>query len=270
MYFRILGSVRVMPVLGQQDRPTGSSHTSDRTLHLTGRRKQTILAMLLVHLGRVVSTERIIDAVWTDTSPPATAREQVQNCASAVRRTILSVHGDDRRPSVGRRVTIVTEPHGYRLDADPQAVDAFQFEYLVRSCLGAPIDRDHQVTASLRAGLDMWFGAALGGLPSLELQAEAARMEELKLVAIEELATRELRVGSAPAVSAADLLALTRRHPYRERLWLLHMEALRQCGRFTEALARFREFRSTLIADHGIEPGPEIRAKEKEILRQSG
>jgi DNA-binding SARP family transcriptional activator len=225
--------------------------------------------MLLVHLGRAVSTERIIDAVWTDIPPPATAREQVQNCAAAMRRTIRSVNGHGPREA-GPRATIVTEPHGYRLDADPQAVDAFQFETIVRSSLDAPADGDHQTTAALRAGLDLWTGVALGGLPSFELQAEAARMEELKLIAIEELASRELRLGGAPAVKAADLLALTRRHPYRERLWLLHMEALRQCGRLTEALTRFREFRAMLVADHGIEPGPEIRAKEKEILRQSG
>jgi DNA-binding SARP family transcriptional activator len=266
LYFRILGSVRIEAEVAadQPERPA-----IDRTLQLSGRRKQTILAMLLVHLGRAVSTERIIDAVWTDTPPPATAREQIQNCAAAVRRTILSANG--RGPQAGGHpATIVTEPHGYRLDVDPQAVDAFRFENIVRSCLDAPADQDHRVTAALRAGLDLWTGVALAGLPSFELQAEAARMEELRLVAIEELASRELRLRSTPAINAADLLALTRRYPYRERLWLLHMEALRQCGRFTEALARFREFRSMLVADHGIEPGPEIRAKEREILQQSG
>jgi DNA-binding SARP family transcriptional activator len=265
LYFRILGTVRIEAADGRSDRAGGPDRAARHPLQLAGRRKQTILAMLLVHLGRTVSTDRMVDAVWTDTPPPVTAREQVQNCAAAVRRTVLSASGD----ADGRRATLVTEPSGYRLDADPHTVDASRFEKIVGSCLNVPADRDQQVTATLRAGLDLWTGAALGGLPSFELRAEAARMEELKLVAVEELASRELRLGSTPAFNAAGLLALTRRYPYRERLWLLHMEALRQCGRRTEALARFREFRTMLVAEHGIEPGPEIRAKEREILRLS-
>ncbi|HEY8474409.1 MAG TPA: AfsR/SARP family transcriptional regulator [Natronosporangium sp.] len=235
---------------------------------IAGRRKQTVLAMLLVNLGQAVSTDRLIDAIWTDTPPPATAREQAQNCAAAVRRTLLQAQ-NGHACQHGGRAKITTERHGYRLTADPETVDAVRFERIVQGCLDAPVGRDQEVVASLRAGLDLWTGTALAGLRSLELQAEAARMEELKLLAIEELAGRELRLGHSPAMSAANLLALTKLYPYRERLWLLHMEALRRCGRLTEALARFREFRSILVADHGIEPGPEIRAKEREILRQN-
>lgn len=143
-----------------------------------------------------------------------------------MRRTIQSAVGD----ADGRRATVITEPHGYRLEADPESVDALRFENALRGCLGATPDQD--------------------------LQAEAARMEELKLVAIEELASRELRLVATPTFTAAGLLALTRRNPYRERLWLLHMEALRRCGRLSEAAARYREFRTMLVAEHGIRARP--------------
>lgn len=268
MYFRILGSIRVDTAPDPLDRSALTLYGGREIVPLSGRRQQTILAMLLVHNQRTVSIQRMIDAVWTDAPPPATARAQVQNCAAAVRRTLLSARRDDS-PTRGRQAIMVTEPNGYRLEADPRSVDAARFADIARGCQQIPADQDHEVIAALRAGLAMWTGPALDGLPSLELQAEAARMEELKLLAVEELASREMRLGSTPAPWAADLRALTLQHPHRERLWLLHMEALRQCGRLTEALVRFREYRTMLIADHGIEPGPEIRAKEREILQSA-
>jgi DNA-binding SARP family transcriptional activator len=149
-------------------------------------------------------------------------------------------------------------------------VDAVTFDHVVRECVSIESRRDGEVVAGLRTALDLWAGAAYAGLPALELQAEAARLDELRLVALEELAGRELRLGSPPALQVAILSELTRRHPYRERLWLLYMEALHRSGRTSEALERFREYRSMLVAAHGVEPGPEVRAKEREILRCQG
>lgn len=269
MYFRLLGHVRVELKASRLGRPIPSLDGDDSVLNLAGRRKQTILALLLLDIGQTVSTDRLVDAIWTGQAPPATAREQVQNCTTMVRRA-LQAASCEGHPPVDCRARIVTGSHGYRLEADPRTVDAARFDAAVRECLSSPGCRDDQVVAALHYALDLWTGVAFDGLPALELQAEAARMEERKLVAIEELASRELRLGRAPALQAAGLLALTRRHPYRERLWLLHMEALHRSGRTAEALTRFREYRSILVAEHGVEPGPEIRAKEREILRASG
>lgn len=268
LYFRMLGPLRVEIRASQLGRPLPSSNGDHGALLLAGRRSQTILGLLLTEVGRVISTDRIVDAIWTDGPPPATAREQVQNCTAAARRALLSAQCEGHAPT-DCKVAIVTHPHGYRLEVDPHTVDAFRFEEIVRAYTHAPADRDQEVVAALRTGLDLWGGPPLAGLAAVELQAEAARLEELKLIAIEELAHRELRLGSPPAFHAAELVALTRRHPHRERLWLLHMEALQRAGRVTEALARFREYRAKLVADHGIEPGPEIRAKEREILQRS-
>jgi DNA-binding SARP family transcriptional activator len=238
-------------------------------LWLPGRRKQTILALLLLHTGQTVSLERIIDAVWPDTSPPATAREQVQNCTTEVRRILQSARCEGHPPS-DCGAAIVTGSGGYRLQADPATVDAVRFDTDVRECLSPAGRPDDEVVTVLRGALALWRGGAFGNLPSLELQAEAARLEELRLVATEELTCREIRLNRVPELHAAGLLGLIRRYPYRERLRLLHMEALHRSGRTTEALERFREYRSMLIAEHGVEPGPEIRAKEREILRRTG
>lgn len=237
-------------------------------LTFPGRRAQTILGLLLSGAGRTVSTDRIIDAVWADGRPPATAREQVQNCTAGIRRALQSARCEGHPPA-DCRVALVTEPHGYRLEVDPRSVDSVRFERIVREYAHAPADRDEEASAALQTGLDLWRGSAFAGLPSVDLQAEAARLDDLRLHAIEERAARGLRLAGSPTLLAAELLALTRRYAQRERLWLLLMEALRRSGRITEALARFREYRAMLVAEHGIEPGPEIRAKEREILRQS-
>ncbi len=227
------------------------------------------MAVLSLNVGQTVSTNRIIDAIWADVSPPATAWEQVQNCTAALRRAFRAARCVGHS-SMDCRVEIITSRHGYRLEADPGTVDAIRFGDVVRECLSSRNHQDKEVSERLRGALDLWTGAAVGGLPSMELQAEAARLEEVRLVAIEEMVRRELRLSHTPALHAATLLALTRRHPFRERLWLLHMEALHLSGRTVEALARYREYRSMLIAQHGVEPGAEIRAKEHKILRSAG
>jgi DNA-binding SARP family transcriptional activator len=264
----MLGPLRVEVKASQLGRPLPSASGDDAALPLSGRRLPIILGLLLTEVGQTVSTDRIVDAVWSDGPPPATAREQVQNCTSAVRRVLLSAVCEGHA-TTDCGVAIVTHGHGFRLEADPHTVDAFRFDETVRESAQAPADRDEVVVRALRIGLDLWRGPAFVGLSSLELQAEAERLEELRILAIEELAHRELRLGKLPAFHAARLLSLTRRYPLRERLWLLHMEALQRAGRVTEALARFREYRTMLVADHGIEPGPEIRAKEREILQST-
>jgi DNA-binding SARP family transcriptional activator len=89
------------------------------------------------------------------------------------------------------------------------------------------------------------------------------------LLAMEELADLELRLGGEPAIHVAQLSALTHRYPTRERLWLLLMEALHRCGRTAEALERFRRYRAMLIDHYGIEPGTLIRAKERQLLLET-
>lgn len=266
MYFRVLGSVRVevrASKLGLLLPP--ADHACE--LPISGQRKQVIIAMLALNVGQTVSVSRIIDAIWVDVPPPATAREQVQNCTAELRRALSAARCDGHRPA-DCLARIVTVQDGYRLEAGNGMVDAIWFGEVVRQCSSAVASMpDGEVCDRLREALDLWSGAAVGGLPSTELQAEAVRLEELKLVAIEELAARELRTGGSPAWHVATLLSLIRRHPYRERLRLLHMEALRMSGRAVEALAQYREYRTTLVADHGVEPGPELRTKEREILQ---
>lgn len=260
MYFRILGPLRVQANTAQPDDPSPAS-----TVPVTGRRQQVILSVLLVNLGETVSLERLVDALWRDAPPPKTCREQVQNCAAALRRSI-SPPARKTRETHDRRVTIVADPSGYRLHASRSAVDAFAFEDGIRATLRRHPVPDAEVERRLRSALKLWSGAPFAGLSAVELQAEAARLEELRMLAVEELVSQELHTAEVPALRVADLCALIRRYPYRERLWLLLMEALHRCGRTAEALERFREYRTTLVDGHGVEPGPAIQEKARTIL----
>lgn len=214
MFFRALGPVRVEVAAALPGKPL----PQDGTLYLPGHRQQTILAMLIVGVGQTISTGRMIDAIWEDSIPPATARAQVQNCSAAVRRALEQAQRQ-RRSRQERQVTIATRPYGYRLDADPEATDIGRFERIVRDCLPSSAGRDEEVVPALREGLGLWTGPALGGLAARELKAEADRLEELRLVAMEELACRELRQGTAPELQVAELIALTRRHPEQLAAW---------------------------------------------------
>jgi DNA-binding SARP family transcriptional activator len=256
-YFRVLGPLRI-----EDGR---CSRAPSATLPVAGRRQQIILSILIVNLGQYVSIGRLVEGVWSGYAPPATCRKQVQNATASLRRFIQA----SRSTSDG--ATLSTGPRGYCLQARRDAIDAMAFEDVVR---GAVRNRlrglaDPDIVGTLRVALQLWAGEPFAELDATELRSEAARLQELRLLAIEELADLELRLGGEPAIHVAQLSALTQRHPMRERLWLLLMEALDQCGRTAEALDRFRRYRAMLIDQHAIEPGPLIRAKERQLLQRA-
>jgi DNA-binding SARP family transcriptional activator len=260
LYFRVFGPLR-MERAG--DRPAGSvGGPMSETLHIAGRRQRTILSLLLVNLGHYVSIERLIEGVWNDDAPPATCRKQVQNTAAALARALRGFE------YAGEQVALVSGPRGYCLRARRDVVDALAFEDAVRAAVQDRTGHlsNPEIVGRLQVALELWTGDPFAGLGATELRSAAVRLEELKLLAIEELADLRLRLGIEPAIHIAELAALTLRHPTRERLWLLLMEALHQCGRTADALEQFRRYRAMLVDLHGIEPGQLIRAKERQLL----
>jgi DNA-binding SARP family transcriptional activator len=274
MYVKLLGPVRVTT----ETSPSCATMTHGDAAHLAtlpvpGRRQQTILALLAVNLGHTVSVERMIDSLWPDAQPPRTCREQVQNCAAAVRRTLDSATSADPTGggSVPTRPRIVAWGSSYRLHATRAEVDALRFEDAIRAEMTAAVGGSAAARAArLRRCLTLWSGEPFADLIAPTLAAEAARLEELRLLAIEEMIACELRAGVDPGLHVADLRALTIRYPHRERLHLLQMEALHRCERTSEAILGYRTYRDSLVQEYGIEPGPDIQVKAREILRRSG
>jgi DNA-binding SARP family transcriptional activator len=229
----------------------GPIETVDRgvSVAIRGRRQRTVLGVLALEAGRVVSVERLVDAVWGQT-PPLTADRQVFNSVSALRRLL----GD----------AIVTTPPGYRLRVGDGQLDLQVFEReaeLGRAAAAA--GRDDEAARRLRSALALWRGPALGGATGLSV--EAARLEERRLEVLECRIDVDLRRGRH-AELVAELLGLVAEQPLRERLWALLMLALYRSGRQADALGAYRELRARLVDELGIEPGPELRQLHQEIL----
>ena len=227
----------------------------ERRLPLGGAKQRALLAYLLLHRGEIVSSERLIDELWGG-SPPATAAKSVQVYVSRLRSSI----GDG---------LLATQDRGYVLELTPGQLDLDRFEALAaegRRLLEA--GEPAAAAKELRAALDLWRGPPLSDIAYEPfVQAEAARLEDLRLAALESRIQSDLAAGD-PAALVPELEALVREHPLRERLRGQLMLALYGSGRQAEALGAYRELRQALDKELGLEPGPELRELEQAILRQ--
>jgi DNA-binding SARP family transcriptional activator len=222
----------------------------ERSLQLGGPKQRALLAVLLLDAGRVVSTDRLIDLLWGE-RPPPTAATSLQNFVSQLRKVL----GAD---------VLVTKPPGYRLDVQPEQLDLERFRRLVESARGAsPPER----AAKLRDALALWRGPPLADLAFEEFaHGEIARLEELRLAALEERFDAELEAGSQ-AELVGELEALVREHPLREGLRRSLMLALYRSGRQAEALQVYHDARRELVDELGIEPSAGLQQLHGAILR---
>ncbi len=224
-------------------------------LEIGAGKQRALLAVLLLSSGEVVSTIRLIDALW-DERPPPSASNSVHVYVSQLRKTL----GDGRLQTRGR---------GYVLLLDPGELDLDRFERLLGEGRELLTAGDPEGAAkALRAALALWHGPPLSDFESEPFaRDEIARLEELHLAALEERIEADLALGRhADLVPEVD--ALVRRHPVRERLRAQLMLALYRSGRQTEALDAYRETRRLLTDELGLEPGPELQELERGILRQ--
>jgi DNA-binding SARP family transcriptional activator/tetratricopeptide (TPR) repeat protein len=225
---------------------------------LGGAKPRALLADLLVHLGTPVSVDRLIDDLWGE-RPPASAGHAIEVYVSQLRKAL-----DPERVGL-----LASSSGGYSLEIDPDSVDAPRFEGLLdegRSALA--VGEPSRANALLLEGLRLWRGPALADLAYEPFaQTEIARLEELRVAAVEARIEAELALGQA-AELVGELEALVAAHPFRERLLAQLMLALYRSGRQADALGAFRSARQTLVDELGVEPGPELRALESAILRQ--
>jgi DNA-binding SARP family transcriptional activator/WD40 repeat protein len=239
MEFRVLGSVEVV-------------QNGNGSIRLGGPKQRAVLAHLLLRANHLVPTEVLIDEVWGD-APPETARNAVQSYASHLRKAL----GPDRLE--GSRA-------GYRLLVEPSEFDAATFQVLLRDARRLlPIDARAAVGALDRA-LDLWRGPAFADLAAeSSLQAETARLEDLRLGALEDRIEAQLTIGQHAEV-IGELEQLTTRFPLRERFWEQLMLALYRAGRQGEALGTYQRVRKILADDLGVDPAPELRRLHERIL----
>ena len=229
---------------------------------LDARKPRALLGLLLIHANQVLSTDRILEEIWGDDQPGG-GRRTLQVHISKLRRAL-----EPDRKSGQTAEVLVTRSGGYSLVVDPDRIDAVRFEHLIERARQMGASQPERASATLSEALAMWRGQPYEdfGYESFA-QGEIRRLEELKLTAIEDRIEADLATGRH-AESVGELRALTQEHPLRERLWRLLMLSLYRSGRQGDALRAYQGARKQLGDELGIEPSPELRRLEEEILFQ--
>jgi basic membrane lipoprotein Med (substrate-binding protein (PBP1-ABC) superfamily)/DNA-binding SARP family transcriptional activator len=241
-------------VLGPLEVLEGSS-----PVDIGSRQQRALLALLLVNVNRVVSTDRILEEFWPD--DPEGKEKTLWVFISRLRSSL-----EPGREARSRNAVLITRDHGYSLRIDPDDIDSHRFERTVEQ--GRALVRDHPAAASehLREALDLWHGSAFEDFAYDEFaQMEIARLEELRLVATEDRIDADLRSGLHRDV-IGELVGLVREYPLRERPVSLLMTALYRSGRQADALRAFQMHARTIGEELGIEASPELCRLEEQVL----
>ena len=240
MMFRVLGPLQV--------------ETDDGPIPLPGQRPRALLTALLLEPNSVVPVYRLVEALWGE-EPPAAPANALQQVVARLR---------TRLGPVG--TAIVTRPPGYVLVADPACVDAQCFESGYRAARSVWSTDPVRAGALLDDALRWWRGPAYGEFADGFAGPAAARLEELRISALEDRAALFVQSGAATEAiaTAREVMA---REPLRERPVELLMRALHIDGRAGEALEVFRAYRELLADELGLDPGPQLRDLETQILR---
>jgi DNA-binding SARP family transcriptional activator len=222
-----------------------------RPLALGGAKQRALLGALLLDANRVVSGDRLIDALWAET-PPAQARKALQVYVSQLRKTL----GQD---------AVETKAPGYLLHVEPGQLDLHRFQSLLAEARRAEPELASRL---LGEALSLWRGPPFADIAFEPFaQAEVAHLEELRLDALEARIEADLALGRHSEL-VGELEALVVEHPLRERTRAQLMLALYRSGRQAEALEVYQAARHALVEELGIEPGRALRELEKAILQQ--
>src|SRR5918997_2519293 len=241
MEWRILGPLEVA--------------TDSGLVALGGPRRRALLAILLCQPNAFVPRGRLIDLLWS-LDPPSSAQGALQVHVHGLRRSL----GADR---------VLTRGVAYAVSVRAGELDLERFEALAlrgreRLAAGHPSD----ASRTLSEALALWRGRPLGDLPEGPFKdAEAARLEEQRLVALEDRIEADLRLGRH-AELVPELRALVEEHPLRERPRRQLMLALYRTGRQAEALSEYQSVRRLFLDELGLEPGVELEELQAAILRR--
>ena len=241
--FRILGPLEVV--------------REGQSLEFRGGRERALLALLVLNANRTISSERLAEDLWGDALPGGAAGS-LRAYLSRVRRGLGDAGG-----------LLVNRGSGYLLQVEPGAIDAVRFAALVAEGGWLAAEGEHQkAAATLRQALALWRGPALADVAEIpSARAEAARLEESRLAALEARLEADLACGRH-AEMAGELEAVTQTHPLREPFWRMRMLVLYRAGRQAESLRTYQQLRRILGEELGIDPSPELQRLETAVLRQ--
>ena len=240
--FRVLGPVEAL--------------IEGRPIDLGPPKRRLLLALLLLEGGRPASVERLADRLWPE--PPPAARRVVFAHVARLRKALAD--------AAEYGIELVTSSAGYALRVDPDFVDVHRFRRLVAAA--ATVTENTRRSHLLHEALGLWRGPALENLAGGSGAPHLARgLEDLRLTTIEDRVEADLAAGlHTPLIS--ELMLLVAEHPLRERMTRHLMLALYLCGDTSAALDVYRRTRADLVAELGIDPGPELKALHEAVLRR--
>jgi YVTN family beta-propeller protein len=230
---------------------------------LGGPKQRAVLALLLLEANRVVSLDRLAEDIWGG-QPPDGWVTTVQIYVSHLRQAL-----EPGRARGAAGEVLVTRNHGYLLRVDGERLDAVSFQDGFAAGRAA-LELGQYATAgeTLRQALGLWRSGVLADLADYAFtRPEAARLEELRLAAVEARIDADLALGRHDALTA-ELEQLVTDHPVRERLHSQLMLTLYRCGRQADALAAYRRVRDLLADELGIDPGEPLRHLHASVLAQ--
>jgi len=234
---------------------------SGRVVPLGGPRQRAVLALLLLEANRVVSMDRLAEDLWGG-DPPEGWATTLQTYVFHLRQALEP--GRSRGAASG---VLVTRGRGYLLRVDRGHLDGALFqEGFAAGRAALEAGRYAEAAEALRQALDLWRSPVLADLADYAFtRPEAARLEELRLAALEARIDADLALGRHDALTA-ELERLAGEHPLRERLHAQLMLALYRCGRQAEALAAYRRVRDLLAGELGIDPREPLQRLHAAVL----
>lgn len=232
----------------------------EQALDLGSPQQVAVACVLLLHAGRPVTTQQLIDALWGEEPPP--------RAVGALRTYVSRLRGviEPERAARAPAEVLVSVADGYALRIPEEAVDALAFEQALAAADEALGGKEHAAAHKhLSDALALWEGVPLAGVTGPYADGARDRFAERRLRAQELRLETELALGRA-AETVAELTALVAEHPLRERLRGLLMVALYRSGRQAEALGVYTDTRRLLVDELGVEPGPELAALHARML----
>ena len=225
-----------------------------QAVDVPGRQQQALLVMFVLYRGRVLSSQRLLEALWGP-APTASAATSLRVSVSKLRRALSAASAQD---------ALVTSPGGYSLEVAPLSTDVGRFEAAVDAARVTASPRERLASSTTHSPCG---GAALAPCPEHDpgVTKELGRLAELRELALEERADAALQLGRHRELVPA-LEALVADEPLRERRTELLMRALARSGRQVDALEAYRRLRCRLVDDLGLEPSAELRNLQAAIL----
>ncbi len=225
---------------------------------ISARKKEVLLAALLIRTGQVVSRDQLIDELWGD-QPPRRAAAALHVYVSQLR--------DFLRRSDGTRHPIVTRAPGYLLELGEDELDCHVFQRLLsEGRVHARAQRHEEAVVCFEQALAQWRGPALDGLKEgLIVSGFVTWQEELRLECLEMTVASSLAFGRDHEL-IGFLYSLIVEHPLHESFYQGLMTALYRAGRRADAMQVYRRACEVLRRELGLEPCRPLRDLHQTIL----